>query len=96
MGDERPVSVITPTVQDGTVVRWYASLDAAEHHDEMASASRNAVEFYRDEIPARVRDAAQAAHRELSGNPGADVRHYATHEHTGAFGGRLVPVRGGG
>ena len=89
------VCLVTPTVQDGTVVRWYASVDAAEHHDMIASASRSKVEFYREQVPARVRDAAQAAHRELSGNHNAGMRHYATHEHSGAFGGRLVPVHGG-
>lgn len=73
------VSLAFPTVMDGTVVRWYASLDAAEHHDPVASASRNKVEFYRETVHARIRDAAEAAHRELAADRHADVRHYTTH-----------------
>lgn len=72
------VVTATPTIMDGTVVRWYASLDAAEHGDELASASRNRVEYLRDDLPARLRDAVEAAHRELSGNRNADIRHYLT------------------
>ena len=85
------VSAITPTVMDGTVVRWYA--DEAGR-TEIASASRNAVIFHIDGVPAEVRDAAQAAHLELSRNRDADVRHYATHQRKGLFG-PLEPIHGG-
>lgn len=87
------IVTITPTIMDGTVLRWYPSLAAAEDDRAIASASRNKVEFYTDDVPPRIRDAAQAAHRELSANRNADVRHYATHQHEAMFG-PLVPVRG--
>lgn len=89
------VVTITPTIMDGTVLRWYPSLASAERDPRfaIASASRNAVEFYTDNVHPRIRDAAQAAHRELSANRNADVRHYATHQHEAMFG-PLVPVRG--
>lgn len=85
------VSIAYPTVLDGTVVRWYASLDAADHHDPVATASRHGVEFLRDEVHPRIQDAARGAHRELAANPDADVRHYCTHEKHG----RLIRPRGG-
>lgn len=87
------VCVATPTVMDGTVVRWYADLAAHEQGNVIASASRNRVEFHRDEVHPRIRDAVQAAHRELSGNRHADVRHYTTHRRDG-LSGPLVPVGG--
>jgi hypothetical protein len=89
------VSVATPTIMDGTVIRWNRNETDAEHVRPMASASRNRVELDEDRIPAelraRVTDAATAAHRELAGNRDADVRHYATHTHT--LFGPLTPVR---
>lgn len=84
------IVIVTPTIMDGRVIRWYDNEAAVEQHDQVASASRNAVEFYRDDIPAHVRDAAQGAHRELAKNRDADVRHYATHTKT--LFGPLVPV----
>lgn len=84
------ICTLTPTVQDGQVLRWYADETGQR---EIASASRNRVTYSVDaelregdasaaiaaEVPVDVRDAAQAAHRELSRNRDADVRHYATH-----------------
>jgi len=83
------ISAIYPTIMDGTVVRWYADEDGEQ---QIASASRNAVEFYVDDVPADVRDAAQAAHSELARRRDADVRHYATHRKKGLFG-PLEPIR---
>jgi hypothetical protein len=83
------ISAITPTIMDGTVVRWYAD-EAGE--TQLASASRNRLEFYAEHVPADVRDAAAGAHLELSRDRNADVRHYATHEHQGLFG-PLTPIR---
>jgi hypothetical protein len=85
------VCVATPTVMDGTVVRWYADLAAHERGEEVASASRNGVRLAEDVHP-RIRDAAEAAHRELARNRDADVRHYTTH--TGSRRDGLVPVGG--
>ncbi|HEX3781726.1 MAG TPA: hypothetical protein VHX38_18845 [Pseudonocardiaceae bacterium] len=62
---------------DGTVIRWYVET-APTRRNLIASASRRHVRFHRDDIPARVRDAAHGAHRELAGNPNADIRHYLT------------------
>jgi hypothetical protein len=84
------VSVVTPTIMDGTVVRWYRDQADAEAVRPMASASRNRVELDEHLIPAelraRVTDAANAAHRELAANRRADVDHYATHRHETPFG----------
>lgn len=89
------VSVVTPTIMDGTVVRWYRNAADAEAVRPMASASRNRVQIDEHLIPvellARVTDAAQGAHRELAGNRDADVRHYATHRHETPFG-PLIPA----
>lgn len=89
MGDGQVVSVITQTIMDGTVVRWYDSASGAE----IASASRYALMFYGEDVPAAVRDAARGAHAELGRSRNADVRHYATHECDGLFG-PLVPKGG--
>lgn len=73
------LAMVSPGETDGTVIRWYLKT-TEKRRDLIASASRRHVQFHRDDlpIPAAVRDAAQAAHRELSLNPNADVRHYAT------------------
>lgn len=84
------IAALTPTLMDGTVVRWYADPAGTI---QLASASRNKVEYYADEVPTDVRDAAQAAHRELARNRDADVRHYATHRREGPiFQPTLVPI----
>lgn len=84
------ISAIYPTIMDGTVVRWFAD---PEGETQLASASRNAVVYATGlEVPADVKDAAQAAHRELARNRNADVRHYATHRKQGLFG-PLEPIR---
>lgn len=84
------ISAITHTIMDGTVVRWYTDETGRQ---EIASASRNAVMFLVDDVPAEVRDAATAAGHELARNRDADVRHYATHKRERLFGGPLVPIR---
>lgn len=89
MAERQVVSVVTPTVMDGTVVRWYDGADGPE----IASASRNRVLFHRDDVPPGVRDAALGAHKELVRSRNADVRHYATHMRDG-LSGPLVPKGG--
>lgn len=37
------VITVGPTIMSGTVVRWYASMGAAERYDEYLSASRERV-----------------------------------------------------
>lgn len=90
------VCIVTPTIQDGTVVRWYRSEIAAEMRKTMVSASRNAVivgeHLSNGEVPPETMAAAEAAHAELRANHDADMHVYATHYRTGIFGGMLVPV----
>lgn len=82
------IVTVTPTVQDGTVVRWYSAKGDIPLA-EIASASRNML-LVLDETPVDVRDAAEAAHRELSKKRDADMRHYATHTRERAG---FVPIR---
>lgn len=60
----------------GQRVRWFAA--DGNHREQLATTSRDRVEFHRDDIPAAVFDAAHAAHRELRRDRNADLRHYAT------------------
>jgi hypothetical protein len=73
-----PVITVTPTITDGTVVRWYPSLDAAKRHDPVASASRNACVVDGD-VPEEWIRAAEQAHARLSADSDADMSHLATH-----------------
>ena len=75
---------------DGATLRWYADADAVERREELASASWQHL-LLRGTAPAHVKDAAMAAHRELTANPVADVRHYVTHQ---LVDGRLMPTGG--
>lgn len=81
------VVVIFPTIQDGTVVRWYRDEDACLDRAWMVSASRNGVltRTFLHQIPAGVLDAAEAAFYALRANQRADLRHIATHQRRGLF-----------
>lgn len=73
------VSIVTPDGMGSRVVRWYPDEAAATAgKPELARADRSRAWIHGEAHP-RVRDAAYAAHRELAGDPTADVRHYATH-----------------
>lgn len=82
------IVTVTPTIQDGTVVRWYLNESAAELRREVVSASRNGVlvNGYLHEIPAEVMADAQAAYEALRHDRRAEVAHLATHRHRGLFG----------
>lgn len=73
------IVTITPTVLDGTVLRWYDTEDDRGEHPVM-SVSRTRVEVYRKGAidPAALLAACQA-HAALKANRNADVRRYATH-----------------
>lgn len=59
------VCTVTPTVQDGTVVRWFRSEIAADLDQVMISASRNRVEIGEHlssgKVPLDIRAAAELA-----------------------------------
>lgn len=90
------IVTVTPTVMDGTVVRWYHNEDAAEYGREMVSASRNGVRVngYLNDVAADVLSAAQQAYETLRRDNRADVSGLATHRRSGMFG-PLVPVTTG-
>lgn len=96
---EEPVVIVTHTIMDGQVARWYRSVDAATIHRATLSASRNGVmvpsDEYLTDIPEAWQAAAREAHAELSGDRDADVRRLATHRHKGVCNGPIVPVEGG-
>lgn len=92
------VCTVTPTIMDGTVVRWYRSETAAEHNWVMVSASRNAVivgeHLSNGEVTPGVMARARLVHELLRRKPDADLSGWATHRRARAFGGELVPVGG--
>lgn len=87
------ICLVTPTIMDGPVVRWYADETAVEERRELASASRHGV-VHVVGISPTVAVVAAAAYSELRRNPFADVRHYATH--TKPLFGPPVPIPGKG
>ncbi|SRR6266705_1085265 len=95
------IVIVTPTIMDGAVVRWYHAVDVTNFGDtepvhiageEVASASRNGVRVrgYLHDAEA-ILPAARAAYETLRANPGADLSHLATH-HRRVLSGELVPV----
>jgi hypothetical protein len=90
------VCTVTPTIMDGTVVRWYRSETAAEHRWPMVSASRNGVlvgeHLTNGEVTPGIMDRAKLVHELLRRKPDADLSGWATHRRERTFGGDLVPV----
>lgn len=73
------IVTITPTVMDGTVLRWYDADDDEGHHPVM-SVSRNRVQIHdKDKVTPESVQAAAVAFAELKRDRYADVRKYATH-----------------
>ena len=72
------IVTITPTVMDGTVLRWYPRDDASGQ--PAMSVSRNRVEVHEKDLlgPEHVQAAAEA-HAALKADRYADVTGYATH-----------------
>lgn len=86
------IVTITPTVMDGTVLRWYDADDDTGQHPVM-SVSRNRVEVYeQDHVTPAAAQAAAESYAELKADRYADVRGYATHYRTR---GGLTPVKEG-
>ena len=85
------IVTVTPTINDGTVVRWYGLLQAAAIGRDIISASRNGVTGGGDYITAADWDAAASVHAQLVCNPRADLSHLATHRKKGLMG-PLEPV----
>jgi len=86
---DQPVITVTSTIMDGTVVRWFESLGAAENMRPALSASRRGVavhaEFLTD-IPVQWVEHATQVHRALAVDPGADASGLATHRRRGLSG----------
>jgi hypothetical protein len=96
------VVTVTPTIMDGTVVRWHPDLNAATHRRPWISASRNGVSVhttYLTDVPDEVVTAAREAYEVLRRDRHADLQHLATHRDSVVLNGPLVPadreVRGG-
>ncbi len=89
------IVIVTPTIQDGTVVRWYRNEWEAENRSVQISASRNAVKIHGtlevDDWFDEVVPQARQAHEVLRQNHDADMNHLATHRRNGLVG-PLVPV----
>jgi hypothetical protein len=85
------IVTVTPTIMDGTVVRWYRSMTAYDHDHELASASRNKA-IVDEHAPSWLEEAAYSAHQTLRRDNNADMHHLATHRKQSLFG-PLVPVQ---
>ena len=75
------VVIVTPTILDGTVVRWYEDVEAVKYGGEVLSASRNGVMVfgYLTRIPAAWITDATGAWEKLAADRDADVSGLATH-----------------
>lgn len=89
------ITVATPTIMDGLVVRWYASEQAALQVEPHVSASRNRVQIHIDgERAQSALPAAENAYRLLAADYNGNydrVKAMATHHHP-FFGGALEPL----
>lgn len=86
---DHPVITVTSTIMDGTVVRWFSSVEAATNQRATLSASRRGVALhaeYLTDIPDRWVRHAIEVHRALAADPGADAAGLATHRRRGLFG----------
>jgi hypothetical protein len=96
------IVIITPTIMDGTVVRWYrpvevTGIDAEPTFiagEELVSASRNGVMVrgYLDQIGDQVLADARQACKALRADRDADLSHLATHRRRAMFSDDLVAV----
>jgi hypothetical protein len=95
MTEQRTVVLVTPTIQDGTVVRWYRSDASAKGGNEFMSASRNGVlvHVFLHTVSEDLLAQADEVHRILR-DSGPDERVYAlaTHRHQGLLSDTLIPV----
>jgi hypothetical protein len=76
------IVIVTPTIEDSAVVRWYASEIAANLGHELVSASRYRVLFHGDlgEDPEHAKELLDLAYRTRDRiRAGEDVGDLATH-----------------
>lgn len=85
------VVIVSPTIKDGTVVRWYRSLSAAEDRDQLATASRGGFRFpgLLRAADAELIDTVRDAHGSLATGRIDDVDKLATHRRVRS---RLVAI----
>jgi hypothetical protein len=92
------IVIATPTLMDGTVVRWYRSEAAHERGAEQVSASRNGVivNGFLHEVPQEVMGQAGEAYQILQGRtarPGSvEPRIEAMVTHRSGWGRNLEPI----
>lgn len=85
------IAISFPTIQDGTVVRWYASAEAyVDRRTEVISASHGGV-YAAGFITREQFDAAEAVALRLKADRNADVSDVITHT-TSLFRRDLKPV----
>ncbi|RAN92645.1 hypothetical protein GAR05_06137 [Micromonospora saelicesensis] len=89
------IVTVTPTIGDGTVVRWYYTESDAEQPgiEPVISASRNGVRIgvFFHQLPDGLFATAQETYEQLRRDSNADVKHLATHRRRNLFG-PLEPV----
>lgn len=92
--EDETVVLVTPTIEDGTVVRWYVHEAAAENCCEYMSASRNGVQVktYLHKVPEGQLLAAQAAYELMRRDRNADVSDMATHRFKRFMGREIEPI----
>lgn len=92
--EDETVVLVTPTIEDGTVVRWYVHEAAAENCCEYMSASRNGVlvKTYLHKVPEGQLLAAQAAYELMRRDRNADVSDMATHRFKRFMGREIEPI----
>lgn len=93
------ICVAFPTIMDGLVLRWWASLDTYCDLDadrELVSASRNKVSVYASDVPDEIMEAADRAHELLAAGRDDEARAMATHRPMRFLSRELEPVTGGG
>jgi hypothetical protein len=92
IGAAPAVVVVRQTVQDGPVLSWFPTFDAAMCRDEVISASRRGVMIHGDVYLHTIRqtwmDAAEEAHATLA--LAQDATHLATHSRSRH--GDLLPI----
>lgn len=96
-----PFVTVTPTIQSGTVVRWFTYRGGMESCRPMLSASRENVTVHDAQIRTSA-DMSRFLHllsfvHDVMGSiiNGEDVNHLATHERRPFIGGDFVPVQSG-
>lgn len=91
------IVTVTPTIGDGTVVRWYhddTDTDNLYTTEPVVSASRNGVRVnvHLHEVPEAVMQEAQDAFEALSRDHNTNLRHLATHRRRGSLFGPYEPI----